>query len=221
MPCLVAFLLVPDLIMRALFGRGAFTTADAQRRGGDARRLCDRAVAVRADAQRHRHLPGARRHRSRRSRRWRSAVAVNVALKIALMDSYAQVGLAFATSIGAWINFALLLWFAARRDLIVIDDRLKAAAGKLALAGVALAVALYLGARAIPGWLAGWPTLRDEITLALLAVLGGGGLFRHRVRAVRPAMARGAQAPRARRRRPALRGAGLISRARRARRARA
>ncbi len=29
-PCVVAFLLVPDLIMRALFGRGAFTAADAQ-----------------------------------------------------------------------------------------------------------------------------------------------------------------------------------------------
>ena len=28
-PCLVAFLIVPDLIMRALFGRGAFTAADA------------------------------------------------------------------------------------------------------------------------------------------------------------------------------------------------
>ena len=30
MPCLVAFLLVPELIMRALFMRGAFTAADAQ-----------------------------------------------------------------------------------------------------------------------------------------------------------------------------------------------
>ena len=31
-PCLVAFLLVPDLIMRALFVRGAFTAADARPR---------------------------------------------------------------------------------------------------------------------------------------------------------------------------------------------
>ena len=42
------------------------------------------------------------------------AVAVNVALKILLMDRYAQVGLAFATSAGAWINLALLVWFSAR-----------------------------------------------------------------------------------------------------------
>src|SRR5437667_10488781 len=32
-PCMVAFLLVPELIMRALFGRGAFTAANAQAAG--------------------------------------------------------------------------------------------------------------------------------------------------------------------------------------------
>ena len=32
-PCMVAFLIVPELIMRALFGRGAFTAADAQAAG--------------------------------------------------------------------------------------------------------------------------------------------------------------------------------------------
>src|SRR5207302_4221544 len=55
------------------------------------------------------------------------AVMVNVALKILLMDRYAQVGLAFATSIGAWVNLALLLWFAARQYLITIDQRLRGA----------------------------------------------------------------------------------------------
>ena len=34
-----------------------------------------------------------------------TGVAVNVALKIALMGSLAQVGLALATAVGAWINF--------------------------------------------------------------------------------------------------------------------
>ncbi len=43
-PCLVAFLLVPDLIMRALFMRGAFTDGGRAGGGGDARGLCDRAV---------------------------------------------------------------------------------------------------------------------------------------------------------------------------------
>ena len=67
-----------------------------------------RACAVRADAQRDGHLP-ARGDTVDAGQGAVVAVAVNVALKIALMDRYAQVGLAFATSVGAWINLALLV----------------------------------------------------------------------------------------------------------------
>ena len=44
-----------------------------------------------------------------------TGTAVNIVFKIALMGPLAQVGLALATSIGAWINFALVLWFAGAR----------------------------------------------------------------------------------------------------------
>src|SRR6185436_7814762 len=70
------------------------------------------------------------------------AVAVNVALKIVLMGPYAQVGLAFATSIGAWVNLLLLVWFASRQNLIAIDARLRQSAVKLVGAAAALAVAI-------------------------------------------------------------------------------
>ena len=59
------------------------------------------------------------------------SVVINVASKILLMDRYAQVGLAFATSIGVWVNFALLVWFAMRRDLIGLDRRLRTSGAKL------------------------------------------------------------------------------------------
>ena len=49
--------------MRALFMRGAFTAADAHAAGRDAGGLRHRPVAVRADPQRGRDLPCARRHR--------------------------------------------------------------------------------------------------------------------------------------------------------------
>jgi putative peptidoglycan lipid II flippase len=88
------------------------------------------------------------------------------------MDRYAQVGLAFATAVGAWVNFALLIWFAARKNLIAIDARLRQSAGKLALAGVALAIALLIGERIAAALFGGWTTLRDEATLALLAIIG-------------------------------------------------
>ena len=62
-PCVVAFFVIPDLIMRALFMRGAFTAADADAAAAHAHGLCLRLVAVRADPQRGRDLLCARRHR--------------------------------------------------------------------------------------------------------------------------------------------------------------
>src|SRR5262249_60730394 len=58
-------------------------------------------------------------------------VVVNVALKIVLMKPLAQVGLAFATSMGVWINVALLLWFALRARLLSFDQRLQTSTLKL------------------------------------------------------------------------------------------
>jgi putative peptidoglycan lipid II flippase len=170
-PCVVAFLLVPELIMRALFGRGAFTAADAQAAAATLAAYAVglfpfvllRSVTVTFLARGDTTTPVIALF---------FAVIVNVALKILLMDRYAQVGLAFATSIGAWVNFALLIWFAARKDLITIDNRLKQSAGKLALAGIALAVALVAGEQPVAALFAGWPALRAEATLAVLAAIG-------------------------------------------------
>jgi putative peptidoglycan lipid II flippase len=101
-----------------------------------------------------------------------------VALKIVLMGSYAQVGLAIATSIGAWVNLLLLVWFASRQNLIVVDARLRQAVVKLLGAAVALAAAIW-GAewtvfRVIPAGTA----FRDEMALAAVvlvsAVIYGG-----------------------------------------------
>ncbi len=100
------------------------------------------------------------------------AVAVNVALKILLMDRYAQVGLAFATSVGAWINLLLLAWFSARRNFLHIDRRLQRSSVKFAIAGAILGAALLLGERPVEALFSGWPSLRNEMTLLALAVVG-------------------------------------------------
>jgi len=164
-PCIVAFLVVPELIMRALFARGAFTSADAAAAGatlaaytiGLAPFVLLRSVSATFLARGDTATP---------VKALFVSVVVNVALKILLMRDYAQVGLAFATSIGVWINFALLVWFAHRARLIEIDARLRRSAVKLAAAGLALTLALYGGAHAIP---AAW---RPELALAALAALG-------------------------------------------------
>jgi putative peptidoglycan lipid II flippase len=169
-PCLVAFLIVPDLIMRALFGRGAFTTADAD---AAAATLMAYAIGL---------LPFvlmrsavvtflARGDTVTPVKALFFAVVVNVGLKVLLMDRYAQVGLAFATSIGGWINLALLLWFAARQNLLTIDRRLRSSLARFALAGLVLAAALFACQGPVVRWAATLPSLRNETALLILAVV--------------------------------------------------
>lgn len=170
-PCLVAFLLLPDLIMRALFGRGAFTAADAAAAGWTLAAytvglipfvLIRSAVApffARGDT-------------ATPVKAALIAVAVNVALKVVLMGPLAQVGLALATSVGAWVNFLLVLWFARRAGFVTPDKGLNRAIGKLAIAGAALTLTLWFAAAPVARLFATWPRLRDE---SALAVLGGIG----------------------------------------------
>jgi putative peptidoglycan lipid II flippase len=100
-----------------------------------------------------------------------TGVAVNVALKVALMGALAQIGLALATAIGAWTNLLLVLAFAVRRGFLALDRALMKSLAKFLGAGIILAAALWLTARLSATHLATMP-FRDELTLALLAVGG-------------------------------------------------
>jgi putative peptidoglycan lipid II flippase len=102
-----------------------------------------------------------------------TGTAVNIAFKVALMGSLEQVGLALATSIGAWINFILVLWFAARAGLIAVDATLKSSLLKLAAAGVVLAIVLLLAAPFVTSLLSSMSRFRYESELLVLALLGG------------------------------------------------
>jgi putative peptidoglycan lipid II flippase len=169
-PCLVAFLLIPDLIMRALFMRGAFTAADAAAAGATLRAY---AIGL---------LPFVLMRSATvtflsRGDTWTPvkalffAVLVNVALKILLHGAYAQVGLAFATSIGGWVNLVLLIWFAQRAGLFAFDPEVVRSAMRLMAAGLAMTAALWLADAPVRALLAG-RALQHEFALALLAVIG-------------------------------------------------
>lgn len=172
-PCLVAFLLIPDLIMRALFMRGKFTAEDALAAG---QTLAAYALGL---------LPFvlirsvtatflARGDTATPVKASLTAVVVNVAFKVLLMGPLAQVGLALATSIGAWLNLALVVWFAVRRGHFAFEAGLRRAVARLAAAGLTLAVVLWLAYRPVARLFAGWSSWRDEGTLAVLALIGGG-----------------------------------------------
>ena len=171
MPCVVAFVIVPELIMSALFMRGAFTAADATAAG---QTLASYALGL---------LPFvlirsvvatffARGDTATPVKAALIAVAVNIAFKLLLMGPLAQVGLALATAIGAWINLGLIIWFATRAGLAAVDKRLRWSALKLALAGIALAAALWFCQQPLALFFSGWHGLRDIATLASLIVVG-------------------------------------------------
>src|ERR1700686_1289152 len=145
-PFVAAFLTVPDIITRAMFARGAFSKADAVAAGAT---LAAYAIGL---------IPFvlirsavatfyARKDTSTPVKAALIGVAVNVALKIALVGALAQVGLALATAAGAWINLLLVVGFAARAGHLDLDRALMQSTAKFVVAGAALAGALWFASR--------------------------------------------------------------------------
>ena len=144
-PFVAAFLTVPDVIMRAMFARGAFSKADAAAAGAT---LAAYAIGL---------IPFvlirsavatfyARKDTATPVKAALTGIAVNVALKIALVGSLAQVGLALATAVGAWINLLLVIGFAVRAGYLELDRALMQSLAKFAGRGVVLAAALWSAA---------------------------------------------------------------------------
>jgi putative peptidoglycan lipid II flippase len=169
-PCVAGAIAVPDLIMRALFARGAFTEADAAAAGAT---LAAYAVGLLPFVMLRSFTAPfyARGDTATPVKAALLAAAVNIALKVVLMGPLAQVGLAFATSVGAWINLTLLTIFARRQGFAVSGAGLRPVI-KLLAAGVVLAAALYFGNTALARALSGLTFFREETTLVILLLAG-------------------------------------------------
>jgi putative peptidoglycan lipid II flippase len=170
-PFVAAFLMVPDVIMRAMFARGAFTKADAAAAGAT---LAAYAIGL---------IPFvlirsavatfyARKDTATPVKAALTGVAINVALKIALVGSLAQVGLALATAAGAWVNLLLVIGFAVRAGYLELDRALLRSSAKFVASGVLLGLALWLGARFATVQFAQMSAFRDEAALLLLIAVG-------------------------------------------------
>jgi putative peptidoglycan lipid II flippase len=170
-PFVVAFLTLPDLIMRAMFQRGAFDIEAAQRA----------AMVLAAYAT---GLPAVVLIRSAVASFYSredtttplvaslSGVAVNVLAKLAFTTQLGVAGLALGTAIGAWVNFVLLVVLARRRGWMIANPVLGRglAAVGMAAAGLAL-VAVFLPPHLRP-FTATLPAWRDETLLGLVAAAG-------------------------------------------------
>jgi putative peptidoglycan lipid II flippase len=169
-PFFVAFLIMPDLIMRAVFVRGRFTVAEADAAAAVLRAygigllavVLIRSAVASFQAKGDTTTPMVIAL---------VAVAANVGLKLVLFRPFGAPGLAFATAIGAWINLVLLVALAIRRGTMQLDE-VFARAAFATTAGAIVLANLALWGRAPLDELFGRLHFANEITLTLLTLAG-------------------------------------------------
>ena len=145
-PFVVAFMVFPDVIVRALFEHGRFHDSDALATAGVLRAYGSGLLAMVAiNALR----CGFQALGDTRTPMKVSlfALGINLVLKLLLYKPLGAVGIALATSANAWINLGLLVWFGLRRYLFQPDDTLKSVALATVTASIVLAnIALWMQA---------------------------------------------------------------------------
>jgi putative peptidoglycan lipid II flippase len=146
LPCMAAFLLVPQTIMRGVFAHGAFSIAAAD-------------ISAAALAAYGLGLPAfvlvrvlaatfyARHDTATPVRGTLLAVAVNIVMKFVLVWGVhlGAVGVALGTSLGTWANVSILFWLGWRRGLLHVDAHLTRVLPAILLAAIATGMAALGG----------------------------------------------------------------------------
>ena len=170
-PFFIAFLMIPDLIMRGVFVRGKFTLSDASAAGSV---LFAYAVGLLAIVLIRSAVAGFQARGDTRTPMAASltGVAVNVALKLALYKTHGAAGLAFATAVGAWVNLGLLAGIGVARGTMRPDVFFGKTAAAVALACGALALAAWAMLAPLAQFSARIGELRYAGELALAGIFG-------------------------------------------------
>ena len=178
-PFFVAFIMIPEWIMRAVFGHGAFGGRAADASAGVLEAygfgllaiVLIRSVTASFLARGDTKTPMVVTLVS---------FVFNIALKLVLYKPFGAIGLASATAVGSWVNLGLLVYLAVRRDEMRPDMQLGRIGASVAVAASALAIFTLVGP--LIGWaiFGGLARFQIELTLGLTALLGGaiyvGGL---------------------------------------------
>jgi putative peptidoglycan lipid II flippase len=176
LPFVAAYFAVPLVIMRGFFAHGAFHLAAAL---VSAHALMAYGVGLPAFVLLRIVQPTfyARGDTVTPVRATIASVVFNIAVKFLLVWGFhfGAVGIALGTSLGAWLNVAVLIWLAQSRDLIRVDANLTRSLAPTFFAAIATGVFAFAGAQLAhalthPG------LLRDETMLAA-AILAGGAAY--------------------------------------------
>jgi len=173
LPFAVAFVAIPDVLVRAVFAHGAFNKSAA---GLSAMALAAYGVGLPAYAL-VRIVAStfyARHDTMTPARVTMTAIAVNVALKVVFVWGLGLgvVGIALGTALAAWVNVGTLVWLGRSRGLLRVSGRFWRSLLPSLLAAAAV------GAAALAVVRIGGPYLPKRLhdVWLLLAAMGGAGL---------------------------------------------
>ncbi|MGD9738052.1 MAG: murein biosynthesis integral membrane protein MurJ [Bauldia sp.] len=175
LPAAIALAVLAEPVIRVLFERGVFTSADT---AATAAALTAFAVGLPGFVLIKVFQPAFFAREDTRTPMWFAAisVAVNIAGSLILFPWLQHVGIAVATSAAGWINaimLAIVLW---RRGYFVPDEGLRRRLPLILLAAVLMGAALFVGIRLLDGWL-GDPSPFIRSVGLLILVIGGVLLF--------------------------------------------
>lgn len=177
LPATVALIVIAGPIIAVLFERGQFTAADT---AATAATLAAYASGLPAYVLVRVLAPGffARDDTVTPVRIAAASMIVNMGLNVVLMQVWAYVGIALASSLAAWLNAGLLWFVLNRRGFLKLDARLARRLPRIALAAALMAGVLVLGGMALEGALAGSTLARIAALAALVAAgLAAFGVF--------------------------------------------
>jgi len=171
-PFMVAFLMIPDQIMRGVFMRGHFTFADAS---ASAAVLSAYAIGI-LPIVLIRSLVASFHARQDTTTPLLAAflgIGVNVGLKLALYKDYGAPGLAFATAIGAWINGGMLAYLALNKGWMKVEVGLRQTALVVSIATAFLALATPLLIEPAQRMVVSFGGLAPVLSVLILGLTGG------------------------------------------------
>ena len=146
LPCIAAFFIIPETLMRALFVRGAFGVEAADQA---AMALSAYGIGLPAFVLLRCVVPSfyARGDTATPVRATLASVIANIAMKFAFVMGLdlGVFGLAVATSLSAWINLGVLTYLARRRAVLVATPELKRGLVPVFAAAGAAGVGFFLG----------------------------------------------------------------------------
>lgn len=173
-PAAVALAIIPLAIIIVLFEHGAFTRADSE---GAALAVAAFAVGLPAFVMIKIFQPGFFARENTKTPMFYAAAqtAVNIVLSIVLFRAIGFVGIAIATTAGAWVNTLMLAAHLRREGYLQFDDRLRGRLPRIVLASAGMGVGLWFAQRLLLPYLD--TTFWHGIIGLLVLVAGGMAIY--------------------------------------------